>query len=310
MMTTEVTTAKLQAARRTRPQHLREYLLFLAFVGPNLILFGLFQFWPLIQSVYISTTRWDMIAPVKKPIGLANYQYFVDNATFHRVLRNTVVFTTGPVGGTLFLGLVVALLLNQPLRGRDAGRAVVFALTLLSGAAISVIWVYIFDPRFGLFATILKVVGISSPNWLRDPYWAMPAVLIVYIWKNLGFVAVIFLAGFQAIPKDLYEAAEIDGAGPFWRFRTVTLPMLSPITFFVTLTSVLGAFQSFDIIQAMTEGGPVNSTNNLLYYIYQQGFVAFNAGRASAAAVMLFAVMLVITLVQMRLQEKNVHYGN
>ena len=287
----------------------REALLFLLFVGPNLFFFAIFSFWPIIYSAYLSTRRWDMIAPVKPFVGLNNYRYLFTDDTFRLVLRNTVVFTGVTVGGTLALGLGLALLLNQPLRGREGAKAIVFAPSLLSGAAISIVWIYLFDPRFGLIARMLDVVGVASPAWLADPRWAMPAVIIVSIWKDLGFTAVIYLAGLRTIPRDLYEAAKVDGAGPWWRFRSVTLPMLSPIVFFLGVTSLLNTIQSFDIIQVMTRGGPVDSTTTLIYYVYQQGFVAFNAGRASAAAIILFVAMLGITLAQVRWAERQVHYG-
>lgn len=287
----------------------REALLFLLFVGPNLFFFAVFSFWPIIYSAYLSTRRWDMIAPVKPFVGLNNYRYLFTDDTFRLVLRNTVVFTGVTVGGTLALGLGLALLLNQPLRGREGAKAIVFAPSLLSGAAISIVWIYLFDPRFGLIARMLDVVGVASPSWLADPRWAMPAVIIVSIWKDLGFTAVIYLAGLRTIPRDLYEAAKVDGAGPWWRFRSVTLPMLSPIVFFLGVTSLLNTIQSFDIIQVMTRGGPVDSTTTLIYYVYQQGFVAFNAGRASAAAIILFVAMLGITLAQVRWAERQVQYG-
>lgn len=286
-----------------------EWLLFLLFVAPNLILFGIFTYWPMVQNVRLSTVRWDMLAPVKVPVGLDNYRYLWNDDTFRQVMVNTFVFTIGAVGFSLVIGLGAALLLNQPLRGRDGARAVLFAPTLLSGAAISIVWVYIFDPRYGLLNQILDWVRLDSPNWLNDPNWAMPAVIIVYVWKNLGFTAVIYLAGLQAIPRDLYEAAKVDGAGALWRFRSVTMPMLSPITFFLVVTSILNTFQAFDIIRVMTSGGPVDATNTLIYYVYEQGFIAFNAGRAAAASLVLFAIMLVITLIQLRYSEQKVHYG-
>jgi multiple sugar transport system permease protein/sn-glycerol 3-phosphate transport system permease protein len=287
-----------------------ETLLFLLFVAPNLILFGIFTYWPLVYSAYLSLVRWDMISPTKTWIWFDNYTYLFSDDTFRTVLKNTFVFTAGAVGGSLLLGLMIALLLNQPLRMRDGARAVVFAPTLLSGAAISIVWVYIFDPRYGLMRQVLDPFGIPSPTWLRDTTWAMVAVIIVYIWKNVGFAAVIFLAGLQIIPKDLYEAAKVDGAGAFNRFRNVTLPMLSPITFFLLVTSILSTFQAFDIIQVMTQGGPVDATNTLIYYTYEQGFVAFNAGRAAAASLILFVIMLAVTLVQLRYAERKVHYGS
>ncbi len=308
--TSDTRAAVSTTATRTRRLPTGEWLLFLLFVGPNLLLFVIFSYWPLIYSGYLSGTRWDMIAPVKRWVGLDNYRYLLHDDTFRTVLLNSLYFTLGAVGGSMLLGLLTALLLNERLRGRDAARAVVFMPTLLSGAAIGIVWVYIFDPRYGLLKTALDVVNIGSPNWLRDTSWAMPAVIIVYVWKNLGFATVIYLAGLQGIPKDLYEAAKIDGAGVLWRFRSVTLPMLSPITFFLVVTSLLNSFQAFDIIRVMTRGGPVDATNTIIYYIYDEGFVAFNAGRASAASMVLFAVMLVITLVQLKMSERNVHYGS
>lgn len=294
---------------RARPFWRAEWFLFLLFVAPNMILFGIFSYWPMISNLYLSMVRWDMIAPVKTFVGSANYRYLLHDDVFRTVLKNSLVFTVGAVGGSLLLGLATALLLNQKLRWRNGARAVLFAPTLLSGAAIGIVWVYIFDPRFGLLERIIGAVGINSPNWLTDPAWAMPAVIIVYVWKNVGFSTVIYLAGLQAIPQDLYEAARIDGAGLLWRFRSVTLPMLSPITFFLVVTSLLNSFQAFDIIKVMTDGGPVDATNTLIFYVYEQGFVAFNAGRAAAAALVLFVIMFGITLLQLRHGEERVHYA-
>lgn len=306
-------TGRLRTVSRPRaataPFWRSEWFLFLLFVAPNLLLFGVFTYWPMVQNAYLSTVRWDMISPVKLGVGLENYRYLAENGTFRQVLVNTFYFTGAAVGASLLIGLAAALLLNQPLRGRDGARAVLFAPTLLSGAAIAIVWVYLFDPRYGLIAQVLSWVGLGSPDWLNKPAWAMPAIIIVYVWKNLGFTTVIFLAGLQAIPKDLYEAATIDGAGAWWRFRSVTLPMLSPITFFLVVTSVLNTFQAFDLIQVMTRGGPVDATNTLIYYVYEQGFVAFNAGRSAAAAIVLFALMFAVTLVQLKYTEQKVHYG-
>src|SRR6478735_4069328 len=287
-----------------------EWLIFLLFVGPNLLLFAIFTYWPMIRAFYLSGARWDMISPTKTWVGFDNYQYLMHDDEFRKTLVNSLYFTLGSIGGTLILGLLAALLLNLPLRGRDGVRAAVFAPNLLSGAAISIVWVYMFDPRFGIIKSMLGWVGLDSPNWLRDPQWAMPAVIIVSIWKTLGFATVIFLAGLQSIPRDLYEAAKVDGAGALWRFRSVTLPMLSPIVFFLTVTSVLSSFQSFDIIRVMTEGGPVNSTSTLIWYIYEQGFKAYNPGRSSAATVILFLFLFIFTLFQVQYRERRVHYGD
>ncbi|MGC4190457.1 MAG: sugar ABC transporter permease [Thermomicrobiales bacterium] len=287
----------------------KDWVLFILFMFPNLFLLSLFTFKPAIQNLIISFQRVNLLNNKTRWIGLDNYRYIFNHPTFQQVLWNTLYFTVCTLVGVLVLGLLVALLLNQKLRFRDGARAIVFAPYLLSGAAIGIVWAYIFDPRFGLLAQILSWVGISSPNWLNDPNWAMPAIIVVYVWKNLGFAATIFLAGLQAIPQDLYEAAKIDGANAWWRFRSVTLPMLSPISFFLLVTTVLGTFQAFDIQRVMTKGGPAYATTTLVYYVYDQGFgQAANWGRAAAAALTLFVTMLAVTIIQFRASRDQVHY--
>jgi ABC-type sugar transport system permease subunit len=287
----------------------REWLLFVLLVGPNLFLFGVFTYWPLVYNGYLSFVRWDMLAPVKIWVGLANYTHLFNSSGFGKILLNTTIFTFGSVAAICAIGLLIALLLNQHLMGRDAVRGVVFSPVMLSGAAIGIVWIYIFDPRYGLLDIPIRGMGLRSPNWLLDPSWALAAVIIVHVWKNLGYAVVIFLAGLQAIPREIYEAALVDGAGSWARFRAVTLPGLSPVVFFLVLTSILAGFQSFDIIKVMTNGGPVDATTTLIYYLYEEGFVAFNAGRAGVAAMVLFFAMLIFTLVQMRYNERNVHYA-
>jgi multiple sugar transport system permease protein/sn-glycerol 3-phosphate transport system permease protein len=288
----------------------REWLLFVLLVGPNLLLFGLFTYWPLIYNGYLSFVRWDLLAPIKIWVGAANYSHlFFNSPDFTKILLNTGIFTFGSVAAICLLGLGIALLLNQKLRARNIVRGIIFSPVMLSGAAIGIVWIYIFDPRYGLLDVLIRGVGMRSPNWLLDPSWALTAVIIVHVWKNLGYAVVIFLAGLQAIPRELYEAALVDGADSWDRFRAVTLPGLSPVLFFLVLTTILTGFQSFDIIKVMTDGGPVDSTTTLIYYLYQEGFVAFNAGRAGVAAVVLFLMMLTFTVVQMRYSERNVHYA-
>ncbi len=295
-------------SRRYSREEIREWGLFALIVGPNLALFLIFAYWPLVYNGYLSFVRWDLISPVKKWVGLDNYVYLFSNPKFVLVLWNSVVFTGATVVLTGVLGLSIALLLNQQLRGRDFVRTVIFAPTVVSGAALGIVWTYIFDPRYGLIEVFLDPLGIPSPNWLLDPKWSMLAVIIVYTWKNLGYAVVIFLAGLQAIPRELYEAATVDGAAAPQRFRHVTWPGLSPIMFFLALTTTLASFQAFDIIKTMTDGGPVDSTNTLVYYLYEQGFVAFNAGNAGVAALMLFGAMLAFTLVQMRYSDSTGSY--
>jgi len=298
-----------QAARRIGGAARHEGWLFALLVGPNLLLFVIFTYWPLVYNGYLSFVRWDMLAPRKIWVGLDNYRYLFTSPEFGTILLNTAVFTLASVGITCTLGLLIALLLNQPLVGRDAVRSIVFSPVMLSGAAIGLVWVYILDPRYGLLDILIRAVGLTSPDWLLDTRWAMLAVIIVYVWKNLGYAVVIYLAGLQAVPRELYEAAVVDGASNWARFRHITLPGLSPVIFFLLLTTILAGFQTFDVIKVMTNGGPVNATTTLIYYLYKEGFVGFNAGRAGVAAVVLFTAMLAITWVQMRYTERAVTYA-
>ncbi|MCS6940986.1 MAG: sugar ABC transporter permease [Roseiflexaceae bacterium] len=287
----------------------RERLLFLLLISPNMALLAAFTFWPMIYNAYLSTMSWNFLSPIRRFVGLRNYETVLSSEIFRIVVINTAVFTVVSVAVTMVLGLGLALLLNQPLRWRSGARAVLFAPTVLSGAAIAIVWIYIFDPRFGLLAQFLGWFGIVSPNWLADPNWAMPALLIVYIWKNAGYAVVIYLAGLQTIDRTLYEAARIDGAGPWEQFWYVTLPGLSPISFFLLVTSILACFQAFDIIQVMTDGGPVNATNMLVYHLYERGFIQSQAGPAGVVAMVMFVIMLVLTILQLRFIERRVHYS-
>ncbi|NWG18768.1 MAG: sugar ABC transporter permease [Chloroflexi bacterium] len=296
-------------AYRSSSREWRERLLFLLLVGPNLILLAAFTFWPMLYNAYLSLISWNFLSPTRRFVGLRNYESVLSSGIFRIVLTNTAIFTIVSVVLTMLLGLGLALLLNRPLRWRDGARAILFTPTVLSGAAIAIVWIYIFDPRFGLLAQILGWFGIGSPAWLSDPNWAMSAIIIVYVWKNLGYAVVIYLAGLQAIDRTLYEAAEIDGAGAWAQFRHVTVPGLSPILFFLLVTSILACFQAFDIIAVMTDGGPVNATNTLVYHLYERGFVQSQAGPAGVVAMVMFVLMLILTVLQLRLVERRVHYS-
>jgi sn-glycerol 3-phosphate transport system permease protein len=192
--------------------------------------------------------------------------------------------------------------------GRNLVRTTSFAPYIVTGAAIGTVWLYIFDPDFGLMKQVLGIVGIGSPDWLTNASWALPALVLVYLWKNIGFVAVIYLAGLQSMPADLYEAAKIDGATAWTLFRRITLPLLSAVTFFVAVVTVIGSFQAFDVIAIMTGGGPGDATTTLSWFIYTEAFQAFDAGRAGAAAIIMFVILLLITAAQARFLERRVHY--
>jgi len=298
-----------QRIRSTPARRWGEWLLFVALIGPNLLLFGIFTYWPLIYNGYLSFVRWNFLRPVKPFVWFDNYLNVFSSRLFWEIVLNTLVFTVWSVGLTLVLGLALALLINQPLRYRNAARATLFSPVVMSGAVVAVVWSYIFDPRYGLIDQLLGLVGLNSPDWLGTTEWAMPAVIMVYVWKNLGYAVVIYLAGLQGIPRELYDAALVDGAGPWARFRHVTLPGLSPVAFFLSVTSVLATFQAFDIIKVLTDGGPVTATTTLIFYLYELGFVTYDAGKAGVVAVVLFLIMLVLTLIQVRYLERRVSYG-
>ena len=297
--------------QRPRPgrRQVREWVLFAAFVAPNLFLFGVFSYWPLLQNAYLSFVEWDFISPEKLWVGLDNWQRILTDPQFWNVARTTFLFTTVSVGSLLGLGLALALLLNQPLRGRNGARTALFAPTILSGSAIAIVWIFMFDPSWGIIRVLLGAVGLPSPRWLTDINWALPAIIIVYVWKNLGYTVVIFLAGLQSIPKELHDAARVDGAGPWQRFRNVTLPGLGPISFFLLVTDILASFQAFDIIKVMTGGGPVIATTTFIYQMYQEGFVAYHAGSAAVYSLVLFFLMLAVTTFQLRYVQRRVAYS-
>jgi sn-glycerol 3-phosphate transport system permease protein len=297
-----------RARRGGRQRRLREYGLFLAFIAPNFLLLGVFSYWPVIYNAYLSLTEWDMIGPVKRFVGLANYVDLFTGDEFPGVLLTTAYFMVGVVGGSLALGLAVAVLLNRKLRGRALVRTVVFAPHVLSGAAVGVAWTFIFDPNYGLSRFVFELVGATSPNWLTDSSWALPAVMIVYLWKSVGFATIVYLAGLQNLPKDLYESAELDGASGWQMFRQITLPLLSPVTFFLMVTTIISSFQAFDVIAMMTNGGPGEATTILSWYVYDKGFSDFQAGPAAAGAMVMFAILLAVTLLQTRYVERKVHY--
>lgn len=278
----------------------------LLLAGPNLILLAVFTYRPLIDNIRLSFFHWNLSSPNPTFIGLDNYvEWFTADST-GRVVFNTVVFTFCAVVGSMVLGLALALLLDQKLFGRGAARSIVFAPYVISGAAIGVAFQFVFDPNYGLIQYFLELLNVPVPNFYQDPDWALFMITVTYIWKNLGYVFVIYLAALQGRRKDLDEAAEIDGTPPVRRFFRVLMPQLRGTTFFISITVLLNSFQVFDVIQAMTEGGPFGyGTSTMVYQVYQETFVNGRAGYGAAVATIMFLVVLVITAVQVRHQEKG-----
>lgn len=273
---------------------------------PNLVLLIVFTYRPLFDNIRLSFTDWNISSPTAESVGVANYVEWFGREDTRVIVGNTVVFTVATVGVSMALGLALALLLDQRLRGRNLVRSAVFAPFVISGAAIGVAFQFVFDPRFGLVRDLLARVGIESPDFYQESGWALFMVTVTYIWKNLGYTFVIYLAALQGRRADLDEAAEIDGASAWTRFRKVLMPQLRPTTFFLSITVLLSSVQVFDIINVMTRGGPAgNGTTTLVYQVYQETFVNQRAGYGATVATIMFVILLAVTVVQVRFMDRG-----
>ncbi|MEQ4519400.1 sugar ABC transporter permease [Pseudarthrobacter sp. B907] len=286
----------------------RDFIVFLALALPNLALIAVFTYLPLINNIYYSTLDWTLGSASATVVGFDNYITFFTSTDAPKVLGTTAIFTLITVGGSMVLGLLVALALNSKVRGTTFARSAVFAPYVLSGVGVGLVWLFIFDPGYGVLSWLLRGIGQQSPQWINDPQLSLVMVIIVYVWKNLGYCAVVYLAGLQSLPQDVMEAASLDGANGFRRFTSMAIPLLSPTTFFLLITTMLSSLQAFDLIRIMTPLG--NGTSTLIYEAYLQAFGAFNrAGYSASISVVLFAILLVITVLQVRFVERKVHYS-
>lgn len=292
--------------KRARSVNWRQVGLAAALILPNMILLIMFTYRPLLDNIRISFHDWNISSPTMTFVGFDNYIEWFTDPTSWEIAGNTVIFTVAAVVGSMALGLALALLLDQKLRGRNFVRTMVFAPYVISGAAIGVAFQFVFDPGYGLVQDVLGRIGIETPNFYQQPGWALFMVTATYIWKNLGYTFVIYLAALQGRRSDLDEAAEIDGTSAGRKFWRVTLPQLKGTTFFLSVTVLLNSFQVFDIIEVMTSGGPFGTaTTTLVYQVYQETFVNNRAGYGAAVATIMFVVVLIITVVQVRLQNRQ-----
>ena len=277
-----------------------------AFAGPALVMLGLFFFVPVALAFALSLTDFDLYALADlanlRFVGFANYGELFGTPLFWKALGNTFYFVIVGVPLSIGLSLGAALLLDGGIR-RLSGlfRTALFAPVVTTLVAVAVIWRYLLHTRYGMINYGLVQLGIEPVDWLGDPSWSMPAIILLAVWKNFGYNMVILLAGLQTIPTDLYEAATIDGASAWQRFRHVTIPSLAPMLLLVSILTMAGYFQLFAEPYVMTQGGPVESTVSVLYFMYEQGFKWWNLGVASAVAFILFVIMFVITMIQFRI---------
>lgn len=295
-------------------RHLREAITGYAFIVPAFLSLGVWWLYPMVYSVYLSLTRWNFMSPTKRFVGLENYARLIQHAEFWNVLWNTIYFSGATVILGLTGGLVLALALNQKLRGRSFYRAMMFSPWITPTVAAALVWLWIYNRDVGIFNQILMFLGQSRIDWIGSGQgmlrlWAMPALIIFTVWKSIGYNMVYFLAGLTYIPSELYEAADIDGASAYQKFRHITLPLLSPMTFFLLVVSLINTFNAFDQIRVMTQGGPAGATRTMVYYLYQNAFEFFDVGYGSAVAVVLLFLLILLTFIQFRAARSWVHYG-
>jgi multiple sugar transport system permease protein len=269
--------------------------------------FFVFTLLPVAIALFLSFTNYDVFTRLDW-IGAANYQDVFDDEFFWRALVNTTTYTVWTIPLSMAIGLGLALLLNQKLRGLGVYRTIYYVPVVTSMVAVAMIWIQLFDPLYGVISNALEGVGIKGINWLGDPNLAMPSVIVVSVWKVIGWNMLIYLAGLQGIPQYLKEAAAIDGASRWQSFFQITLPLLQPTTFFIFVTSLIGAFQVFDQVYVMTGGGPANATTTLVHQIYNAAFKALDMGYAAAMSFVLFAIILAVSLLSMRAIRGEVAY--
>ena len=283
----------------------RNTMLGWSFILPNFIGFAVLTLVPVIALFYIAFTDWNAFGTAKW-VGLDNFSRLVSDGSFRVALWNTVYYTAFHIPLTLGLSLALALLLNRKMRGVAFFRTAAFFPYVTSIVAIALVWNMLFSPEFGPINQFLGALGVGNlPGWTTTADWSMPAVIIVGTWREMGYYMLLFLAGLQTIPPELYEAARVDGASPWQRFLHITLPCLRPTTFFVTVMLTIGSFKVFDLILVMTNGGPGQSTLVLSQYIYTKGFVENKLGYASAVSIVLFLICISITVVQFIVNKRR-----
>lgn len=260
------------------------------------------------SALWISLNKWNLVGPMKW-VGLGNYTKLLTDPGTQGAFLHTIYYIIGYLPLVYIGGLAIALALNSRIKGRNLMRGFYFLPVVTSWIVVALVWRWLLNPSTGIINWLLGLIGIAGPGWWTDPAWSMPSIILASAWKDLGFVMVILLAGLQGIPEELFEAATVDGAGRWRRLFSITLPMLSPSTFFVVVLSLINGFQVFDQVYAMTGGGPNNSSQVVVQQIYDLTFRYGRAGEASALSWLLFLFILAITLIQVRGQKKWVHYA-
>jgi sn-glycerol 3-phosphate transport system permease protein len=286
----------------------RNWLLGYMLILPSFIFLSGFTYFPVFRSFFLSLWQKGK-GGVTVFAGLANYGELFTDPLFRTAVRNNLLFSAATIIPSIAFGLILALLLNRAMRGRGFFRFALFYPTMIPVSAASMVWIFLFAQHYGIINKVMGIFGLPSYiDWLNSIPYAMIALIIVSIWKSLGYHMLLFLAGLQSVEETYYEAAYLEGASAWYRFKCITLPLLSPMVFFIVLTAVIGSLQGMDAIYTMTAGGPYNSTSMILYFIYQHGFQFWNTGYASTASSVLFTVLLILTIIYIRGLQRFVNY--
>lgn len=278
------------------------------YIMPAIIGILLFVIYPILHTIYLSFQSGSLISPEFTFAGLDNYKSLLSNEDFLGALKNTAIYTVSMVGISIGLSLVFAVWLNKQSFIHKFAQTVMFTPHLVSLVSIGVLFMWIMNPDYGFLNWVLDSIGLPTSKWLTSEKTALFSIILVGIWKTVGYNTLIFIAGLQSIPKYIYEAADLDNSGKLRTFFKITLPLLSPTLFFLLITTTTSSFQVFDLVNVMTKGGPINSTNMLVYYIYEAGFRYFDIGSASAASVFLIILVGILTFAHFKLLAKKVHY--
>ena len=282
------------------------------FVAPVIAIVGVFTYWPLIYSIWLSFFDWNFVSPVKEFVGFAHFTRLVDDPRFHRALWGTLVYILALVPAQVLLPLGLALLLWPIRRSRAQAvyRVTLFSPTVISFSVAALLWLWIFNPLQGILNKVIFEFGFAKVSWLSNPNTAIWCVIVVSIWKTIGFNLLLYLAALEAVPNDYIEAASLDGASGWQMFRLIRFPLITPTFFFVLVTTIISVNDEvFGAINVMTDGGPFDRSSNIVYYLYEQGFRIFQIGSASAVSLLIFAGTAILTWVQFRFVERHVHYG-
>ncbi|GHD79418.1 carbohydrate ABC transporter membrane protein 1 (CUT1 family) [Salinibacterium amurskyense] len=278
-----------------------------ALIAPALVILAVFYLYPIGYNAVLSVFSWDLRGPMKF-VGFGNFAELFTDPDFGKVIQNTLVYMGMEVSLVMIFGLILALFLNRQGWLSEFLQGVSFAPNVIALVSVSLIFVWLMDDDIGLFNQILSAVGLEPVGWLSDPQVALFSLVLVSVWKSVGLNALIILSALQSIPRYLFEAADLDNASAWTRFRRITIPMISPTLFFLVLVNVIGSFQAFDTINVMTQGGPQSSTNTLIFSVYREGFEYYRVGYAAAIAVVLMVLVGLITVLYFRAFQKRVHY--